>query len=133
MQVLGEILAPGMEDRGAADVTTEVARIAAKGGERRGDRVEEQRIEDPGIALRERVQGVRQGEDDVEVLHGEQLGAPGGEPALFRQGLALRAVAVADRAVGATPRGGRNTDLPEAALGGGGGPLPPLPAAARGA
>src|SRR5205814_7510448 len=74
MQVWGEMLAPGVEDRGAADVTTEVARIAAKGGERRGDRAEEQRIEDPGIALRERVQGVRQGEDDVEVLHGEQLG-----------------------------------------------------------
>src|SRR5206468_1588703 len=41
MQVLGEILAPGVEDRGAADVTPEVARIAAKGGERRGDRAEE--------------------------------------------------------------------------------------------
>jgi hypothetical protein len=47
--VLGEILTPGMEDRGAADVTTEVARIAAKGGERRSNRVEEQRIEDPGL------------------------------------------------------------------------------------
>src|SRR5206468_535537 len=41
MQVLGEILAPGVEDRGAADVPPEVARIAAKGGERRGDRAEE--------------------------------------------------------------------------------------------
>jgi hypothetical protein len=100
MQVLGEILAPGMEDRGAADVTTEVARIAAKGGERRGDRVEEQCIEDPGIALRERVQGVGQGKHHVEVLHGQQLGAPGGEPARFGQGLALRAVAVTARFVG---------------------------------
>ena len=58
MQVLGEILAPGMEDRGAAEVTTEVAGIAAKGGERGSDGAKEQRVEDPGIALRERVQGV---------------------------------------------------------------------------
>src|SRR5438309_6293390 len=119
MQVLGEILAPGMEDRRAADVTTEVARIAAKGGERRGDRVEEQRIEDPGIALRERVQGVGQREDDMEVLHGQQLGAPGGEPALFRQGLALRAVAVAARVVGDPLGAARVARLPMTAEGGG--------------
>src|SRR5439155_24864841 len=74
MQVLGEILAPGVEDRRAADVTAEMAWIAGEGGERGGDGAEEQRVDHAGIALRERVQGVRQGEDDVEVLPGEQLG-----------------------------------------------------------
>ena len=41
MQVLREILPPGVEDRGAADVAPEVARIAAKGGERGGDGAKE--------------------------------------------------------------------------------------------
>ena len=100
MQVLGEILAPGMEDGRAADVTAEVARIAAKGGQRGGDGAEQERVDHAGIALGERVQGMRQREDDVEVFDGEQFGLAGGEPALFGQGLALGAVAVAAGIVG---------------------------------
>src|SRR2546427_13030780 len=100
MQVLGKILAPSVEDRGAADITTEVARVAAKGGERGHDRAEEQRVDDARIALSEWVQRVGEREHDVEVLDGEQFGAPGGEPALFREGLALRAVAVPAGGVG---------------------------------
>jgi hypothetical protein len=33
----------------AAEVTTEVARITAKGGERGSDGAKEQRVDDPGI------------------------------------------------------------------------------------
>src|SRR5207247_10248385 len=42
MQVLREILPPSVEDRGAADVAPEVARIAARGGARGGDGAEGQ-------------------------------------------------------------------------------------------
>ena len=44
MNVLREVLPPGVQDRRAAEVTAEVARIAAKGGERGGDGVEEQGV-----------------------------------------------------------------------------------------
>jgi hypothetical protein len=40
-------------------------------GERVSDRVEEHRVEDAGVALGERVEGVRQGEDEVEVLEAQ--------------------------------------------------------------
>src|SRR5207245_7048110 len=100
MQVLGEILAPGVQNRRAADIAAEMARIAGEGGERGRDRAEEQRVDDARIALSEWVQRVRQREHHVEIVDGEQLGAPGGEPALFRQGLALRAVAVTAGVVG---------------------------------
>jgi hypothetical protein len=100
MQVLGEVLAPGMEDGRAAEVTAEMARIAAKGGQRGGDGAEQERVDHAGIALGERVQGMRQREDDVEVLDGKQFGLAGGEPALFGEGLALGAVAVAAGIVG---------------------------------
>ena len=77
-----------------------MARIAGEGGEGGGGGAEEQRVEDAGIALGERVQGVGQREYDVEILDGEQFGAAGGKPALFGEGLALRAVAVAAGIVG---------------------------------
>src|SRR5207249_5128533 len=115
----------------AADVTPEVARIAAEGGERGRDGAKKQRVDDAGIALRECVQGVRQGEDDVEVLHGEQLGAPGGEPALFRQGLALRAVSVATGVVGDPLGAARVARLSMAAEGSGAAGLDGLHRATR--
>jgi hypothetical protein len=71
VEVLGEILPPGVQDRRAAEVAAEMAGIAPKGGERVSDRVEEHRVEDAGVALGERVEGVRQGEDEVEVLDGQ--------------------------------------------------------------
>ena len=63
--------------------------------------LEKQAIEEPGVALRERVEGVGQGEDDVEVLEsGRTSRAAGGEPAFVGQRLAFGAVPVAARVVG---------------------------------
>jgi hypothetical protein len=45
--------------------------------------------------LGQRVELVGQGEHQVEVGHGQQLGTPGGEPAFLGQGLALGTGAVA--------------------------------------
>ena len=47
--------------------------IAGEGGEGVRDGVEEEGVEHSRIALGERVQGVGQGEDQMEVLHGQQL------------------------------------------------------------
>ena len=74
VEMLGEILSPRVQDRGAAEVAAEMAGIAPEGGQGVGDGVEEQRVEDAGIALSERVKRMRQGEDQMEVLDGQQFG-----------------------------------------------------------
>ena len=52
-------------------------------------------VDRPRVALGQRVELVGQGEHHVEVGHGQQFGAPGGEPALLGERLALGTVAVA--------------------------------------
>ena len=100
VHVLGEGLAPGVEDGGDAEVTAEMARVAAEAQEGGGGGVEQETVEELGVALGERVEGVGQGEDDVEVRNGQDLTPTGGEPALGGHALALGAVAVATRVVG---------------------------------
>ena len=95
VQVLGERLAPGVQHEGSGDVAAEPARVGAELGELVRNTLEEQRIECARIALRERVLYMRQGEDEMEVRHRQEFGAPGGEPAFLGPCLALRAVAVA--------------------------------------
>jgi hypothetical protein len=95
VEVLGEILSPGVQDRRAAEVAAEMAGIAGEGGEGVGDGVEEQGVERTGIALGERVEGVRQGKDQMEVLDGQQFGAAGVEPPFLGERLALGTVTVA--------------------------------------
>ena len=67
MEVLRESLAPRVEDRGDPDRAAEVSRVAPEGEQRVGGRAKEERIDHARIALRERVEVVRQREDDVEV------------------------------------------------------------------
>jgi len=55
VQVLGEILPPGVQDRGGAEIPAELAGIASEGGERVGDGMEEEGIDEPGIPLGEGV------------------------------------------------------------------------------
>src|SRR6266508_1888902 len=93
--MLGEVLSPGVQDRRAAEVATEMARIASEGGEGGGDGLEEQRVEDAGIALGERVERMRQGEDQMEVLEGEQFRAARVQPAFLGESLTFGTVAVA--------------------------------------
>ena len=67
MDVLGQILAPGVEDRRDPEGPAEVARVTAEGQEGIGRGAEEQRVDHSGVALRERIERVRQGKHDVEV------------------------------------------------------------------
>jgi len=97
-------LAPGVEDGDSPDLAPEVPGIGPEGGEGGPRGVEEEPIQDPGITLRERVQGMRQREDDVEVLHRQQRRLPRPHPARLGEGLALRAVPVPTRVVGDAER-----------------------------
>ena len=107
VEVLFQRLAPGVEEGDPADFASQVARICPEGDERLPRRVEEEIVEDPGVALRQRVEGMREGEDDMEVLDRQQPRPPGREPALFGQGLALGAVPVPAGVVGDPDRPGR--------------------------
>ena len=67
MEVLREILPPRVQNRGDADRAAEVPRITPEGEQGVGRSAEEQRIDNPRIALCERIEVVRQREDDVKV------------------------------------------------------------------
>src|SRR5712691_5211323 len=99
VDVLRERLAPRVEDGGDAEVAAEMTRVAAEARERGGRGLEQESVDQPGMALGEGVEGVREGEDDVEVRNREHLAAARGEPALGGHALAFRAVTVATRVV----------------------------------
>ena len=100
VHMLRQGLAPGVEHGGHAELSAEVARITAEAGERGGRGVKEQPIEQARVALRQWVQLVRQGEDDMEVGNRQYLGPARGEPALGGQALAFGAVAITTGVVG---------------------------------
>ena len=100
MEVLLQGLPPRVEDRQAADLAAQVARVVPKRRERLPRRVEKEAVEDPRVPLGEGVQGMGQGEDHMEILDRQQLRLPRREPALFGQRLALRAVPVPTGVVG---------------------------------
>ena len=100
MHVLRERLAPGVEDGGHAELPAQVPGIAAEAQERGGRGLKEQTIEQARVALRQRVERVRQREDDVKVRNRQDLAPAGGQPALGGHALALGAMAVAARVVG---------------------------------
>ena len=71
----------------------------APNSSRVSERLEQQAIDDPRVALGERVQFMRQREHQMEVRQRQELGAARGKPALFGEGLAFRAMAVQARAI----------------------------------
>jgi len=77
VQVLGERLAPSVQDQGCGDLAAEPARTGAELDEGGRDAFEEHAVEQPRITLGERVERVRQGKHEMEIRHRQQLGAPG--------------------------------------------------------
>ncbi len=119
MEVLREGLPPRVKDRRDPDRAAEVPRIAPEGKEGTGGRAETDRVEDARIALRERVEVVRQREDDVEVRNGQEVGRARREPPLCRQRLTLRTVTIAARIVRDAHGPAAVTRLPMPAVPGG--------------
>ena len=104
-----------MEHGRHADVTAEVTGIAAEPRQRGGGGVKQQTVDQARMALRERVEGMREREDDMEVRNRQNLAAAGGKPALSGHALALRTVAVAAGVVGDALGAARGADGPMAA------------------
>ena len=77
---------------------TEMARVASEVKQRVGSGAEEQSVDQSRTEQGQAVQRVRQREDHVHVVDGQQLRVAVVQPALRGQGLALRAVAIATRA-----------------------------------
>jgi hypothetical protein len=99
MRMMGERLAPSVQQQRGGDLPAQPARVAAELEQRLGGRGKQQAVDRARVALGERAHGLGQGEHQMEVAHRQQFGAPGGEPAFLGQGLALGAVAVAARVV----------------------------------
>ena len=110
-----------------------MAGIAGEGGEGVGGGMEEEGVDRPRVPLGEGVEGVGQGEDEMEVLDGQQLGAPGLDPTLFGEGLAFGAVAVTAGVVAELHGAAGVTEFPMAAEGGGAAGLDGAHGAALGA
>ena len=87
-------LTPGVQHRDEADLGAEVSRVGRDGAQRRG-RAAEQDVVDGALVLQgDRGDGFGEGEDDVEVRHGQQVGLAGLQPQGAGQRLALGTVAV---------------------------------------
>jgi len=108
-----------VEDRGHPQLPAEMTGGVGEGAEGGRGGAEQERVNQSGIVIKQGVEGMGQGEDDVEVLDGEQLGAPGIEPACCGQALALGAMPVAAGVVAEALGPAVITDVAMAAEGGG--------------
>src|SRR5215208_2213698 len=95
VRVLGQLLAPGMEDREKSDSSPQLLRVGGDLQQRLLGTAEQQVVEHPLVAPDQIVELGRKSEDHVEVRHRQQLLAAPLQPALLVQALALRAVPVA--------------------------------------
>jgi hypothetical protein len=89
-----------MEHGGQTDPPAEVLRVGRDGDQRLGRGLEQQAVDDGLVVVGDVANRGRQGEDQVVVGHGQQLGFSLGQPFLGGDGLALRAMPVAAGIVG---------------------------------
>ena len=99
MDVLSEILSPGVQHHGDAEFTAEPAGIVAEFEQGAGRGLEEQLVDGGGVRLGERIEFVRQREHHVPVADVEQVGALLLDPLGLCERLALGAVPVPARGI----------------------------------
>lgn len=95
MGVMQQVLAPGVEDGEEADLRPQVFGIRRDRVQRLGGRAEENVVDDLLVLIGDGGDLLGHGEDHVEVLHIEDLGAAVVQPLGAGQRLAFRAVPVA--------------------------------------
>ena len=100
MRMQSQVLSPGVQNAEEADLGPEVLGVSRNFEHGLSAGAEEQIVEQPWMALTERVQLVGQGKDDVEVGHAEQILFAPCQPSLACLGLALGTVAVATGVIG---------------------------------
>ena len=95
MQVLTEILAPGVEHHRDPDLAPEPLGIPTEGLQGLRGRLKQEVVDHLRVSLGDRVDLMGQGEDQMEIGHRQELGRACLDPALLGQRLAFWAVAVA--------------------------------------
>ena len=95
-----QLLIPGVEDAEEADLGAEMLRVRGDFDQCLGAAAEQQSVDHFFVLQGQRRQLVGQRKHDMSVGRSEQFGAPGGQPAVARLALALRAVPVATRVIG---------------------------------
>jgi hypothetical protein len=83
MGMIHEVLAPGVENPDAADLCAEMFRILCELGEGFGDRTEEKIVQDLAVHGDQGVEFGGEGEDDMEVLNGQEVLRAGLDPFFF--------------------------------------------------
>ena len=99
VRMMEQCLAPSVEDGEEAKLRTEMLGIGRDAAQGLGGGVEQDVVDRSFVVMGDGGDLLRQGEDDVEVWHCEELGSAVFEPFGARQGLALWAVAIAARVV----------------------------------
>jgi hypothetical protein len=100
MRVVMQSLPPGMQHRDRTDLGAEVAGIGGDAAQRLGRGTEQNGVDHRLVAEGDLGGGRRQGENDMEVGHRQQLGLARGQPVGAGQALTFGAVAVAAGVVG---------------------------------
>ena len=90
-----EVLSPGVENGEESDVCAEMYGVGGDGLQSGGAGLKQEVVEHFLVVQRQRVESLRDGEDDVKVLHGQQFGSTPLQPLRPCQILTLGAVAVA--------------------------------------
>ena len=102
VRVMGQGLAPAMQDRDHADLGAEMFGIGADGADRLGRGLEEDIVDDRLVLQGDRCERGRHGEDEMEIRDWQKFGAAVGQPLGSREPLALGAVPIAAGIVGDT-------------------------------
>jgi hypothetical protein len=95
VRMVGQCRSPGVEDGGESDARAEVLGVGRDGDQGLGGGFEQQVINDGLVLIGDVGDRSRQGEDDVEVRHGQEFGLAVGQPLLGSDGLALWAMPIA--------------------------------------
>ena len=87
-----QVLAPGVKNTEDTDLRVQV--LAIRGDFQRvgGAGGEERMVKPTGVVLRQQIELMRDGKDDMKVVGGQEFAFPGREPAFTRPGQGLRAV-----------------------------------------
>ena len=95
MRVLGQCGSPGVQHGGEPDAGAEVLGVGRDGDQGLGGGFEQQVIDDRLVVIGDIGDRSGQGEDDMEIRHGQEIGLAVGQPLLGSSGLALWAMPIA--------------------------------------
>lgn len=100
MRLMRQGLAPGMDNGDHPGLGTEMLRVGADETDRLGCRLEQDVVDHRLVLQRDGGYGRRDGEDDMEIGHRQQVGLAIGEPSGARERLALWTMPIATAVVG---------------------------------